>query len=243
MNKNCVCLICVNPDNIWIDFLSKFVNYDVYIIADDNRIDYNKKYSNLNKINIIQIKNKDCLINGCINLNYITLRMKVSGWDKAIYYFSHINKKYDNVWFFENDVFFYDENSLINIDKKYNDSDLLSQMHGENLLSKNSDWLWKSMKIKFNPPYYCAMCCSVRMSKLLLSKFKDYATKHKTLFFLEACFPSICKTNNLKYDTPEELHTILYRKDYCDNDINAVNLYHPVKDMNKHIYYRNMLSL
>ena len=41
MNKNnCVCLICYKPNDIWIDFLSKFTKYDIYIVIDDNSADY-----------------------------------------------------------------------------------------------------------------------------------------------------------------------------------------------------------
>jgi hypothetical protein len=86
------------------------------------------------------------------------------------------------------------------------------------------------------------MVCAVRMSKTLLSKIKDYANEYKTLFFLEALFSTICKANNLKYDTPSELWSISYRNNHLESDINICNLYHPVKDMNKHTIFRNMLS-
>ena len=86
------------------------------------------------------------------------------------------------------------------------------------------------------------MVCCVRISSNLLSKIRNYANEHNTLFFLEALFPSICKTNNMKYDTPEELRTVVWRENYVDNDIDKHNLYHPVKDIIKHEYYRDMLN-
>ena len=43
MNKNCLCLICYKPNDVWIDFLSKFTNYTLYILIDDNSIDYKEK--------------------------------------------------------------------------------------------------------------------------------------------------------------------------------------------------------
>uniref|UniRef100_A0A6C0I8J2 Uncharacterized protein n=1 Tax=viral metagenome TaxID=1070528 RepID=A0A6C0I8J2_9ZZZZ len=80
--------------------------------------------------------------------------------------------------------------------------------------------------------FHRLMVCASRMSRLMLSKIKDYATTHKTLFFLEACFPSIAKYNKLKYDTPDELSDIVYRKDYVIEDFNKKNIFHPVKNIN-----------
>lgn len=241
MVKNCICLICFEPNDMWIKFLSKFNSYDIYICVDDNNIDYKEKYIHYMNIHIIQIKEEDCKNNGFIDTNF-AIRKYISGWDKALYYFSKINTNYDNVWFLEDDVFFYNEETLLNIDSKYNDSDMLSNQYYENLLGENTDWLWPKIKIRIPPPYYCAMVCAVRMSKILLSKIKDYANEYMTLFFLEALFSTICKTNNLKYDIPSELWSIAYRRNYNDDELNKSNLYHPIKDMNKHTYYRNMLS-
>lgn len=241
VNKTCVCLICYKPNDIWINFLSKFKKYDVYVIIDDNSKDYEKQYSNFSNINIIQIKDGDCQKYGFINMNH-TIHKMISGWEKAIYYFSTINTKYSNVWFFEDDVFFYDEQSLLNIDSKYPISDLLSNTYEENISGQKNYWWWGKIDINFPPPYYSAMVCCVRMSSSLLSKIKEYANNHHTLFFLEALFPTICKKYELKYDTPYEFIDIVYTKDYNDQDINKTNLYHPVKDITKHEYYRQILS-
>ena len=237
----CICLICLNPNNIWIEFLSTFTKYDIVIIIDDNSIDYKIKYNNYTNIKFIQIENEECNKNGFINMNFC-INKKISGWDKAIFYFANINTTYNNVWFIEDDVFLYDENTLLNIDTKYNDSDLLTSIYKENSTGHKNDWHWEKINIKLSPPYYYAMVCATRISKTLLSKIKDYATEYKTLFFLEALFPTLCKSNNLQYDIPDELHTIIYRKIYTIEDINKINLYHPVKDKTKHKLYRNKLD-
>jgi hypothetical protein len=239
--NNCVCLICYKPNNIWIDFLSKFKKYDVYIIIDDNRQNYKKQYSKFNNINIIQINNKESKKYGFVNMNFI-MQKNVTSWEKAVYYFSTINTKYNKVWFFEDDVFFYNEETLSQIDSKYDDSDLLSNSYGENIDGDKNTWHWNRIDIKFKPPYYCAMVCCVRISSNLLSKLKNYANEYNTLFFLEALFPTICKINNMKYDTPIEFKNIVYRTDYKNEDIDKDNLFHPVKDITKHTQYRDMLS-
>ena len=96
--------------------------------------------------------------------------------------------------------FFYDEHVLLNIDSKYDNSDLLSNSYGENTIGHKNDWHWNRIDINFPPPYYCAMVCCVRISIELLFKIKEYANKYNTLFFLEALFPTICKKYNLQYD-------------------------------------------
>lgn len=223
-----------------MDFLSKFTSYPVFVIVDDNSIDYKEEFARYSNINIIQIDNQKCKDAGYNNVNFL-VKKEISGWAKAIYYFSIVNTSYNNVWFFEDDVYFKGEKTLLDIDSKYTDSDLLTNGYGENVTGEKDTWLWPHITIQYPPPYYCAMVCSVRMSKALLSSIKAYAMENNTLFFIEALFSSICKKNGLKYDTPPELTTILWRKNFIDSDINSTHLFHPVKSMEAHIYYRSIV--
>jgi hypothetical protein len=116
------------------------------MIIDDNSIDYKQNYLNYKNIKFIQILNEDCDKNGFIDMNFI-INKQISGWDKAIYYFSMINTEYKNIWFLEDDVFLYDENTLINIDKKYIDGDLLSFSIHENKNGNKDWWHWKYSNI------------------------------------------------------------------------------------------------
>ena len=241
MNKYCVCLICYKPNDIWIDFLSKFTKYDIYIIIDDNSRDYKEQYSKFGNINIIQINDEECKKKGFVNMNF-TINKDITSWEKSIYYFSTINTEYNKVWFFEDDVFFYDEKTLLHIDSQYDNSDLLSNSYSENISGHKNDWHWWRININFAPPYYYAMVCGVRISSNLLTKFKNYANEHNTLFFLEALFPTICKINNMKYDIPIEFKNIVYRHNYVNKDIDKNNLFHPVKDITKHKYYRDIIN-
>ena len=152
-------------------------------------------------------------------MNFIT-NLEVTAWEKSVYYFSTINTEYNKVWFFEDDVFFYDEETLLRIDSKYDNSDLLSNSCGENVNGDKDFWHWHRIDIEFPPPYYCAMVCGIRISSELLSEIRNYANNHLTLFFLEALFPTICKVNNMKYDTPTEFKNIIWNKNYEDTYIN-----------------------
>ena len=238
----CVCLLCYKPNDIWLNFLTKFTKYHIYIVIDDNSKDYKKDYSNFSNIHIIQIDNNVCRAHGFINMNYI-IKKDITAWEKAMYYFSSVNTCYNKMWFFEDDVFFYDEESLLQIDSKYKNSDLLSREFNNTYIGGlRNFWLWDKINISFEPPYYRSMTCCIRISPELLSKLKNYAQKYKTLFFLEALFPTICMKYNLQHNTPDEFKNILYRKVYNDDNINKIDLYHPVKEIAKHTYYRDMLN-
>jgi hypothetical protein len=238
---NCVCLICHKPNTAWFDFLSKFKKYTIYVIIDDNNIEYKEQFSNYSNINIIQIKNEECENNGFINTDY---KKNGLGWAKALYYFSSIQTNYTYVWFIEDDVFLYDEMTLINIDMQYNDADLLTKSFNNTYTSGPKDfWHWSWITIELPSPYFRAMCCASRMSSsTVLKKIKEYANTYKTLFFHEAISPTICQHYKYNYKNPEELKTIEYRHNYDDTDINEKNLFHPVKDITKHAYYRDMIN-
>jgi hypothetical protein len=91
--KNAVCLITLEPHEVWLEFLNTFTNYDVYVVADDNTKNYNDLYKQkYNNINFIQIDNEKCIKDGYKNMNYIAIKKIVTGWEKGIYYFSKINK-------------------------------------------------------------------------------------------------------------------------------------------------------
>ena len=62
--------------------------------------------------------------------NFI-LKKIISGWDKALYYFGTKNI-FDYIWFIEDDVYFYNENTLQQLDNQYKD-DLLSNQYSINV--------------------------------------------------------------------------------------------------------------
>jgi hypothetical protein len=68
----------------------------------------------------------------------------------------------------------------------------------------------------------------------------NYAKEHNTLFFLEALFPTIAIRYKLKYDNPNEFNNIYWRHNFEEENIDKNNLFHPVKDSIKHIYFRKL---
>jgi hypothetical protein len=238
--KNALCLITFKPDEKleYLNFLNCFENLDIYVIIDDNLNNYDNLKNAFKNINFIQIHDNECINNGYKNLNYIVLKKPVSGWDKAIYYFTKNKADYSNIWFIEDDVYFYSEKTILQIDEKYREEDILCNASYDE--AKLNEWLWKYIDIKFDPPYFCGMMCAVRLSKKYLECINDYVNKHNTLFFLEAFFPSIAKHYNLKIvKWPIEFGYITYRDPVPNhNDLNINFLYHPIKDIRLHSFFR-----
>lgn len=241
---NAVCLICFRPNDIWCEFLSGFTSYKVYIIADDPdfvTMEYKQKYPN---IGFVKIPSSYCLMKGYKHMNY-TVKKEVTGWEKAMAYFSIFNTvKHDHIWFIEDDVFFYDENTLRMIDEKYETEDLLS-----NEIHVNADgnrdignWMWFLVDTVYPPPYYCGMMCCIRLSNQMMKCIGNYASKYRTLFFLEAMFPTIAMHNNLICKTPDELREIKYDKVFDETNVNKTTVCHPVKNMEHHIKFRDHLN-
>jgi hypothetical protein len=238
---NAICLITFNPKQIWCEFLNSFTKYKIFMIVDDNSCNLSDFINNYSNIIFIKVENEKCKLNGYIDTNF-TLDKLISGWDKALYYFGIENRNYDLIWFIEDDVLFYNEDTIIQIDNQHICDDLLSNGYSVNNDDNKNDWHWHRININYQPPYYKGMMCAVRFSRKMLSCINDYASKNNTLFFLEALFPTIAIKNNLKYNNPIEFNKIYYRHNFNGEKINKNILYHPVKNLNDHITFRNNLN-
>jgi hypothetical protein len=235
MNNIAICVICKTPSGIWYDFLSKFSKYDTYIAIDDNSQTYTSPYEN---VKFIQYDDAQVRSLGYKDLVTMTIPRDVSAWDKAVYHFAAVNTQYEHVWFLEDDVFFYNENTIKNIDDQYPNSDLLTETFSVNPFGRKDYWFWNRINIEIKPPYVQTMACATRASQKLLLKIKEYAEKHKTLFYLEALFSTLCFVNKLVYDKPKELNTIRWGCMWKVPEMNRVNIFHPVKDLTTHALCR-----
>ncbi len=207
MNKKALCIVSKFPKIEWLNFLSKFENYDVYIVADDNSEDYCSIYNNFYNVKILQFQDKECEESGFVGTlkhirNKFVNERSVFGWDKAFYYFAKINSSYEYVWMLEEDVFFYNEQSLLNIDEIHPKEDLLCKKIIEHFIGTDSnlsypnEWWWPTINrlggLKFDSPFLRSDAYQIRVSKKLIEKIEEYADTYKTLFYHEACVPMIC---------------------------------------------------
>lgn len=269
MNKKALCIVSKIANPEWVEFLSKFNEYDVFIIADDNSEDYQKKYENFPKVKIFQFQDEECEKAGFTGLTrdvhprFIlpnkSDKKLVWAWDKAFYYFCVINQFYDYVWFLEEDVFIYDESSLSKIDNNYAEEDLLSPVINLDRVEKNSNlgypkyWWWtKICRLEnfkqLTPLFYRSYAFHIRVSKKLIQKIREHAFEHRSLFFHEAFIPMICIKNNLSFSNPAELQISRPCVELREEDkikiygAERYYFFHPIKNLEEHEMYRKNIK-
>jgi hypothetical protein len=238
-NKTAVAVICRNPHPVWLEFLSGFRSYETYIITDDDTSDLISLQSKYCNVHLIRVDAKVCEEMGFTDINSAHFK-KVNGWDKALYYFAVENTSHRQVWLFEEDVFFYNEDTIKNIDGKFPISDLLSAPYRISSSTSKDWWWWPMINIPFEQPYYNAMVCGLRVSGNLLDRIRTYAKQNGSLFFLEVLFPTIAIKNSLMYDTPRQLEQIYFR--YNWRYLSKNNIFHPIKDIESHPKIRLALN-
>lgn len=247
MERRAICVIGYTPNEIWLDFLNKIEKehgYDLYFVIDVDYVDYNAIYGDkYPNVNIMRISHAETEENNFINSSSRLGFPKIIAWDKALYYFCKLNTEYDYVWFFEDDAFLYDINTLIAIDKKYPDSDLLTKDYEVNENGEHNYWFWYGIDFFIPPPYYNAMICVSRLSKKMFQKLHEYVAESKTLLFIEAMIPTIAKHHKLLCDHPIEMNnTLQWRYDWNITNITPENIYHPIKNIEKHKTIREELQ-
>ena len=241
--KTAVVFLTTTPKAGTIDFaalVKEQRNADVFIMADtDERI-----LMGHSDVTTIQIADSECVQHGYFNSMHLpTTHIKKNpvAFDKFLYYFCKLDKMYDYVWFFEDDVFIPSVDTLKYLNDKYNSNDLVI---ANNFCKSDSilDWHWKHIfnKVGIEPPYYYSMACAGGLSRKMLQTIKQYVDKQKTLFFLEVMLNTIAMKNNLSICTPLELKTIVWqgRWDLDEFLLLPNNVFHPKKNIDEHKKYR-----
>jgi len=237
-NKTAFCLLTREPNIIWLDFLNTFEKYDVYVVIDNqnNYTEIKKIYPN---ITFVQITDEECSHANYVNSDYF-LYKNIVATDRAYYYFNRINTQYDYIWFCEDDVFFFNENTLINIDNKYTYVDLL--VPDIIYYDKDPTWMhWNNIDNLLELPWAHSLICLTRFSKNLMIKLDNFIINNKKLIYKEILFHTLCLHNNMKIGTPLELKSIVIDKDWNINEMNKDNCYHQVKNLEYHLFLRDKL--
>ena len=230
--KNAFCLITVKPNKIWVEFLDTMTkDYDVFIVLDDStNIDHIKNaYKN---IVFIQFNDEECKGAGYWDSSFM-VKKNPSGWDKALYYFFKHNMNYDQYWFCEDDVFFYNVNTIKNIDFFHKNGDLLCNEIEVNNEGYKSNWHWQQAVPYFPLPWAKGMVCCCRLSRRLLDRIAEFVQKHNKLTFIECLFPTLALGWDI--ETPNEFSTINWRCDWSNYQLNSKLFHHPFKNVNDHV--------
>lgn len=246
MTKNLLCFETVCPSKKYFDLCSELKHpaYDIYIFIDDNN--YTIDFSYDKDIKVIQIDNKECENSGYRSL-VRWMKNKSSSKDKALYYIIKHNLDYKNVWFIEEDCFIPSKNTIVNIDSKYPDYDLLVKDH---LIfetkEKSTVWHWSYVYelCKLDPPYGKSLVCTLRCSKLLVDKIKDYVSKYGSLFYCESIFNTLCLHHNLSVQVIKELKYMTWAeyKWNFNKEIKEENIYHPIKNVDIQVEFRYLIN-
>lgn len=244
--RNIICLLTYQPSIVWLDFLSTFKNYDIVIIVDDTLFDLSilkEKYSSLR---FFQINDDICEKAGYKNSSTAMEHKPTIAWDKAFYYFitQYPRDKIKQIWFMEDDVYFYDENVLINLDNSHLSADLLCKKYKKYNKPKHKlkhKWHWDKFDIECNQPLYASMICVCRLSLKMLIELQNYINNYNTLTFIEALLPTLCLKKKLIFKSNNKFNNIIWRKKYTKENIDKISFFHPIKDTNIHNEFRNIL--
>ena len=126
--QNVVCVLSVRPSDETYRFYRKLkltTNYDVYIVIDDDSFD-TSAFDNV--VTMLKVSRIVCETQG-FKSSVLWFSGRACFRDKALYYFSNVKIDYKFIWFIEDDVFVPIARTLINMDEKYREGDLLSASH------------------------------------------------------------------------------------------------------------------
>jgi len=245
MSLKAICILTVTANIETFKFAETLnnENYNIFICIDKNNgviPDFDTS-----KIQIINCDENDCM-NHFFFGSVCYAGDRACSRDKALYYFCKINTEYDYVWFLEEDVFIPNNKTIQNIDKKYDDADLLSNENAIKLSENDINchyWQhWYRNENKIAYPWAHSMICAIRVSKKLLNCIEYFVKNNKCLLFDELLFNTIALQNNLTIENPIELSNIVFSfNDIIPDNINPDFLYHPIKNLSKQNDMRNNL--
>ena len=242
-----ICFLTYQPSIITLNFckeLKEKTNYKILIVVDD--CSYNIPEDD-GSIDIVKISKKESELNG-YKSSVTWSKGTAFSRDKALYYFNTNNIDYEYVWFIEEDVFIPHIYTILNIDNKYPNYDLLCNSNNYNTTPQGENikkWNWYSYFKKYcylKPPYFTSMICAIRCSKKMLNTIHKYTVHYKTLFMDEVLFNTLAYRDNLSIKVVSELKNITWNNKFKFNNIKNNLLYHPIKNTNTHNIYRKKLN-
>ncbi len=252
---NIICLLTFQPSIIWLKFLTTFLNgdeYKIFIMVDDMEFDIEPFQNSWSEFIFLKTDAFLCTASGLGFMNPVIPRdhKRPSAWNKAVYHFTHRYLSYENIWFIEDDVFIPCGQSIIDLDIKYAEYELLAASHNINKTGSLDGWQWwKEVPAFLPPPWAHSMVAACRVSKNLLHIVRDFALEHKSqsgVLFIEFIFNTLALHNNLKVKEVNELVNIISNMAASKSpfDLSAIKkdcLYHPVKDIMLHDRLRNSI--
>lgn len=240
--KTAICILTRDYNTHWIEFLRTFHYYDIYMVIDNTTQMYESQIDN---IRIVQIPDEECLRYNYYNSSVASNLKKIVAWDRALYYFNKKNTiEYEHIWFMEDDVFFMSEQTLLDMDTKYPESDLLCAFHE---INERGDiyhgWNhWVNVIHRIGTPWAHSVIAISRLSQRLLDRVDNYV-RDRPLLFIEALFNTLALQNEYQVDNPEELKDTVtfYEKWDFNTGFSHNRVYHPIKNTEDHTLLRQRM--
>ena len=249
--KKAICFLSASFSDKLYEFVKELAkddterDYDFYICIDKG-VESDINNNNDENITLLFIDGKSAEEKG-FKSSVLYFQGRACSRDKALYYFS-IEKPdvYDNIWMIEDDVFFYNLETIRRLDRRYPSCDLLTKQFDivQNEHEKNEmSWLhWHFLNDKIGFPWTKGMISVIRVSSLLLAVIRDYALKNKTLLFDESMFTTLSLHYNLIVETPDEFQEVIWYDNINWNYLNSTHFLHPVKDLSLHEKFRRNIT-
>ncbi|MFZ9258234.1 MAG: hypothetical protein ACO27D_02620 [Candidatus Fonsibacter ubiquis] len=250
MSNIAFCLLTRVPSVEWIQFLTeiaKYTKFNVMIICDDNTYVADKDLP----LRVIQYDNKILQEAGYRNACYVTITKDITAWDKAIYHLCEVETDYDYAYLIEDDVFIPSIRSIVSIQEKYVDEDLICHCDNGFFEKDNGNiyvWHWRHAYNRLELPWYASMVCAIRVSNKLLKEMKQHIRIIKEIPFIEIAWNTIAHQKNLKVRIIPEFKYIVYNpislnyKEYKEY-LQEGNWLHPIKEIKDHDRIREELNI
>jgi hypothetical protein len=257
-----IAVLALRPDARQVQFYETLADhgYSVFAFTDDD--DFVIPPSR--KVTYLRIDKETCVNRGYFLLNPMIASRKsvpVSVWERALCFFGMNHRKFDHVWFLEDDVFVPRAAIIPRIDRRYPDADLLCGATRVNHFGEIKSWDWWTWVPKdiLPLPWACALVCVSRVSGRLLAKVdrlivdsaenrmnkallaRDRKGPEKFLF-IEFLFNTIALHEQMKVVNPPEFSTVHFKRPWRLDEVDDRCIYHPVKAIGEHDAWRAHLA-
>ena len=122
---------------------------------------------------------------------------------------------YRNIWFIHEDVFFFSEKTLKDIDKRYNKASLICKNLFKASAIKDKKTLWRlfgensrNRHAVDNSILFYSNLKAFRIRPEMMLSYNSYAEHHSQLFYHEIYLPTFALLNNFTISRPPEMRTI-----------------------------------
>lgn len=227
---NAICILTNQPDERLIQLYNDLIdiNYDFFIIINDNHFDCTSLQQKYTKFHFIQIKEKDF--------------QSKNIWEKTLYYFCNFKLDvYKYIWFIEDSVLITAPFLIYKIDTKFDHSDIDFLSKEINKKSKKSLSLLSEIPSILHSHLCNTLVYSFRISNKFLNFIHDYLKKYN-IFKIEYFFCTLASYYHLNMENSIEFTN---NKKWILKDIlkGPFSFIYPIRDLNEQIKIRKFYYL